>query len=78
VQEKYQNIKSIVSKDKNIGRQDEPLRTDKRPNLNSSVSNINNLNNRSVIEELDGMLENIDRLKKTKSIVTISLDDSQI
>lgn len=79
VQEKYQNIKGMVSKDKNIGRQDEPLRPDKRSNPNNaSLANINTANNRSVIEELDGMLENIDRLKKTKSIVTISLDDSQL
>jgi hypothetical protein len=41
----------MVSKDKNIGRQDESMRMDKRtsiPNLNTS--NSNNPNNKAVLE----------------------------
>lgn len=68
VQEKYQNIKNLVSKDRNIGTQELPSFTkpDRRPNDKQA-------NNRVLIEELDGMLDNIDRLKKVKS--STNLDD---
>jgi hypothetical protein len=63
VQEKYQNIKNLVSKDKNIGTQELPsfIKQDRR-SLNDKQ-----VNNKVLLEELDGMLDNIDRLKKVKS-----------
>lgn len=59
VQEKYQNIKNLVSKDRNIGTQELPSFTKPRPNDRN--------NNKALLDELDGMLDNIDRLKKVKS-----------
>lgn len=64
VQEKYQSIKNLVSKDKNIGRQEEPSFSKPEKKMEKQASN------RQLIDELDGMIENmdrIDRLKKTKS-----------
>lgn len=57
VQEKYQNIKNLVSKDRNIGTQELPSFT--KPKTEK--------NNKALLDELDGMLDNIDRLKKVKS-----------
>ena len=52
-----------MSKDKNIGIQEVPsfVKQDRR-SLNDKQ-----INNKVLIEELDGMLDNIDRLKKVKS-----------
>jgi predicted RNase H-like nuclease (RuvC/YqgF family) len=60
VQEKYQSIKNLVSKDKNIGTQELPSFT--KPDRRTGFDK-----NKNVIDELDGMLDNIDRLKKVKS-----------
>lgn len=67
VQEKYQNIKNLVSKDKNIGRQapDEVggfVKPDaKRPERPNKV----------MMEELDGMLDTFDKLKKVRSYTAL-------
>lgn len=63
VQEKYQSIKNLVSKDKNIGTQELPsfIKPDRR-SLNEKQNS-----NKVMLEELDGMLDSIDRLKKVKS-----------
>jgi hypothetical protein len=65
VQEKYQSIKNLVSKDKNIGTQELPSFT--KPDRRMASEKHNNNNNKVLLEELDGMLDNIDRLKKVKS-----------
>jgi len=61
VQEKYQSIKNLVSKDKNIGTQELPSFA--KPDRRNKVTH----------EELDTMLDSIDKLKKVKS--STSLDD---
>lgn len=68
MQEKYQNIKNLVSKDKNIGRQEEPtafVKPDRRS------ANDKQSSNKVMMEELDNMLDNIDKLKKVKSTAVL-------
>jgi len=59
-------MRNLVSKDKNIGvgRQEEPSFVKVEKKLEKQASN------KQLISELDGMLENIDRLKKVKSSST--------
>jgi hypothetical protein len=53
-----------VSKDKNIGRPDElpTSKMDRRVSITEKQ-----MNNKAMIDELEGMMDNIDRLKKAKS-----------
>ena len=62
VHDKYQNIKNLVSKDKNIGRQEEGSFIKQEKKLEKQSSN------RMLIDELDGMIENIDRLDRMKKV----------
>ena len=66
MQDKYQNMRNLVSKDKGIGigKQEEPSFVKVEKKLEKQVSN------KQLLNELDGMLENIDRLKKVKSSST--------
>ena len=61
VQEKYQNIRSLLSKDKGIGRQagDESITRDKKTKMNSSM-----------LDEINEMASQLDSLKLKKTMTS--------
>ena len=69
VNDKYQNIRNLVSKDKNIGTQDvssSSVKLERKGTIDRGP------NYKVAIEELDGMLDKLetmdrDKMKKTKS-----------
>ena len=61
VQDKYQNMRNLMSKDKNIGRQPLPEKEELKEKRLAK--------NQSILDDVNDMLAEFDKMKKTSSVI---------